>query len=211
MAHQMNNQKCFTSVLKNHSWRSFPILLTLFCFYSMPAFAEGPYLQDNAKVVSQEMTGKLEKVMGEIEAKNGLHLEMVILPNFYNREPNAVINAFAQQLNKNATESSKKALILIVINPTEVAIKSTANIAEAFEGNASKDIIENVKTQINAKNYDEMARVGIAGMFHYYQKKFPTIQEKPKSLLKNYFNAGLMIILAIVIVFVFRMMQKKKT
>ncbi len=185
------------------------LLSLLICFVSTTLFAESVYFQDNAKVVSADMAAKLESELREIESKDGYHLEVVIIPNFYQRQPDAVITAFTAQLAKNAPSVDKRALLLIVLENNLAIIRPTPNIAAAYTADHSKDIIDNIKIQLSKKNYDEMARIGVAGMYHYYQTKF-AIENKPASPTKTLLNIGLFIIVLIGVVFMIRNMQKKQ-
>lgn len=185
------------------------LLSLLICFVSTTLFAESAHFQDNAKVVSADMAAKLESELREIESKDGYHLEVVIIPNYNQRQPDAVITALTAQLAKNAPSADKRALLLIVLENNLAIIRPTPNIAAAYNTENSKDIIDNIKIQMNKKNYDEMARIGLAGMYHYYQTKF-AIETKPASNTKTLLNVGLFIIALIGVVFMIRGMQKKQ-
>jgi uncharacterized membrane protein YgcG len=182
--------------------------IILYLFASI-TYAATLHLQDNAKVVSADMAGKLEKELGIIESTDGLHLEVVILPNFYDRQPEAVVNAFTQQLAKNAPDVPKRALLLIVTSNGVVELRTTDNINSAFDAKNVKDISDNIKIKLNEKNYDEMARIGIAGVYHYYEKQFPNKQKAAKSNSKQIFNIALFIIILVGVVFMVRSMPKK--
>ncbi len=203
------NKSCPTARKSHSILFIYALLLSLLiCFVSTTLFAESAHFQDNAKVVSADMASKLEIELGEIESKDGYHLEVVIIPNFYQRQPDAVITAFTQQLAKNAPSANKRALLLIVLENNLALIRPTTNIAAAYNTENSKDIIDNIKLQINQKNYDEMARIGVAGMFHYYQTKFGT-ETKSASSTKTLINVALFIIILIGVVFMITRMQKK--
>ncbi|MBI2791843.1 MAG: TPM domain-containing protein [Gammaproteobacteria bacterium] len=186
------------------------LLLSIILFLFSSSSYGASFLQDNAKVVSPEMAEKLEKELGAIESRDGFHLEVVILPNFYGRQPEAVVNAFNEQLAKNAPNVDKRALLLIVTENGVVELRTTNNINSAFDAKSFKDISDNIKIKLHEKNYDEMARIGIAGVYYYYQKVFPNKPTKAAgSNNKQLFNIALFVILLIVVVFLVRAIPKK--
>lgn len=196
--------------LKSFGYRPILLLSIILFLLSSSSYGASLHLQDNAKVVSPEMTDKLEKELSAMEARDGFHLEVVILPNFYGRQPEAVINAFNEQLAKNAPDVAKRALLLIVTENGVVELRTTSNIQAAFNAKSFKDISDNVKIKLNEKNYDEMARVGMAGVYYYYQKAFPNKPAKgADSNNKQLFNIALFVILLIVVVFLVRAIPKK--
>ncbi|MBS0286807.1 MAG: TPM domain-containing protein [Proteobacteria bacterium] len=181
----------------------------LFCFISTTLFADGMHLQDNAHVVSKDMADKLENELGAIESRDGLHIEVVVLPNFYERQPDAVLNAYIQQLAKNAPNVDKRVLMLIVLSSKVAVIRPTSNIAQAYNEANAKEIIDNVTKNLNEQKYDEMARIGVAGLYHYYQKEFPP-QKAQVSEWKKYGNLGIIIIALVFVIFLITSRQKKK-
>jgi uncharacterized membrane protein YgcG len=187
------------------------LLVAALCFASQTICAAPAYIQDNAKVVSEDMASKLEKELASIEEKDRFHLEVVVIPNFYGRQPAAVVDAFNQQLAKNAPDISKRALLLIEIENGIVVIRPSPDIESAYDANSVKDITANVKLKLNDKNYDEAVRIGVAGMYHFYQKKFPsTAQVAPVNTTKVLFNIILFVIVLIGVVFLIQKMVKKQ-
>ena len=187
------------------------LIALLYCFISTTLFAQEVYLQDNAHVVSSDMASKLETELGAMESRDGLHFEVVILPNFYNRDPQAVVDVYTQQLAKNSPSTDKRILLLIALDNKLAIIRPSSRVALAFDEAIAKEIADNVKKNIDAKNYDEMARIGIAGVYHYYEKQFPSPKKEATNPLKKFLNFGIIIAVLIAVIFLITSMQKKKT
>lgn len=186
----------------------FLVLIGLLCCFVSATVYAGTYLQDNAHVVSEDMAGKLENILTDIQTKDGLHFEVVILPNFYDRQPEAVLNAYIEQLAKNAPNVDKRALLFIVLDNNIAVIRPTSNIASAFDEKSTNEILDNVKKSMSEKNYDEMARIGIAGVYHYYQKQFPT-QKPQETSFKKLTNLGIIVAVLILVIFLVSSRKKK--
>ncbi len=187
----------------------YAMLIGLLCWFVSDTLFAAPLLQDHANVVSKDMAEKLEKELANIEAKDGLHFEVVILPNFYQRQPEAVLNAYIEQLAKNAPSTDKSVLLFIVLDNKIAVIRPSASIAAAYDAQVATEVTDNVKKNIDEKNYDEMARIGIAGIYHYFQKQFPSAQE-PSSAWKRFMNLGIILVVLVMVIFLITAMQKKK-
>ncbi len=187
----------------------FLVLIGLLCCFVSATVYAAPLLQDNAQVVSETMAKNLEKELVDIEARDGLHFEVVILPNFYQRQPEAVLNTYIDQLAKNAPSIDKRVLLFIVLENNLAVIRPSSNIVEAFNTQSANEIIENVKKNMAEKNYDEMARVGVAGVYHYYQAKFPS-QKPAMDTWKKYTNIAIILVTLIAVIFIISAQRKKK-
>ncbi len=182
----------------------------LFCFISTTLFAATTFLQDNAHVVSAEMASKLEKELEAIESRDGLHFEVVILPNFYNRDPQAVVDAYTQELAKNSANIDKRVLLLMVLDNKLAIIRPSSNIAAAYNEATVKEIIDNIKKNMDEKKYDEMTRIGIAGIYHYYEKQFPSAKQETSNKWKKYSNLGVILATLVLVIILITSLQKKK-
>lgn len=189
----------------------FLVLIGLLCCFVSATVYAGDYLQDNAKVVSEEMATNLDKELVNIESRDGLHFEVVILPNFYDRQPEAVLNAYIEQLAKNSPNTDKKVLLLIVLENQIAVIRPSSAIASAYNEQVANEIIDNVKKSMKEKNYDEMARVGIAGVYHYYQKQFPSASaQKPATdSWKKMANIGIILAVLVGVILLINSQRKK--
>ncbi len=134
------------------------------------ANAQTNYIYDNANVLSSAMKDKLEKLLTELDEKKNLRIEEVILPSFENKDPEAVVRELAQSLDSHGSKAEYRALVLFVLDNNDIQIYPNDKLAAIIHDKAKENIIKNAKLKLVAKNYDEMARIGVAGIFHYYQK-----------------------------------------
>lgn len=159
------------------------------------ANAQTNYVYDNANVLSASMKDKLEKLLTELDEKKNLRIEEVILPSFENKDPDTVIRELAQSLDSHGSKAEYRALVLFVLDNGTVAIYPNDKLATIINDKAKENIIKNAKLKLAAKNYDEMARIGVAGIFHYYQKGgAQTGDNTAEGSTKKYVNLLIMLI-----------------
>lgn len=168
------------------------------------------YIHDNANVLSSAMKDKLEKLLTELDEKKNLRIEEVILPSFENKDPEAVVRELAQNLDSHTSNAEYRALILFVLDNGTVQIYPNEKLATLINDKAKTNIIQNAKLKLSAKNYDEMARIGIAGIFHYYQKGAAQAGDKSTNdQTKKYVNILIMIIGLVAVVGLILFSRKK--
>lgn len=174
---------------------------------SSALFANVPHIQDDPKILSSEMTTKLEDLLTDIETKKQLRIEVVILNSFNDLSEEAVANAFYEQMDKNSPDINQKVLLLLATDRNYANIFPSVNLSSIYTPEITKDIVANVSKKLTEKNYDDAARVGIAGIYHYFDKN----TEKP-SALRNFgtilFN---LIFVGVVIYILFLVIRKRKT
>lgn len=146
------------------------------------AIAITPHLQDYAQVVSPEIANRIEKLLAEIAEKKGLYIEEVILPSREGKSLNSVETMYIQRLEHDETSINKRVLLLIILDDHFVKLYATENLSSIFNEKTSSDVIENVKQRMSEKRFDEMARVGVAGIYHYYEASQP---KKPTNIKRN--------------------------
>ncbi|HRE33005.1 MAG TPA: TPM domain-containing protein, partial [Candidatus Berkiella sp.] len=135
------------------------------------------YVHDEANVVSTAMKEKLEKLLAELDEKRNLRIEEVILPSLNNQDPSKIVGELAQKLDAHETKAEYRALILYVTDSGYIQIYPNQKLATILEEKSLANIVQTATKQLQEKNYDEMARVGVAGIFHYFQKN-PETQDK---------------------------------
>ncbi len=159
------------------------------------ANAQTNYVYDNANVLSASMKDKLEKLLVELDEKKNLRIEEVILPSFEDKDPDTVVSELVQNFDSHTSNAEYRALILFVIDNATVQIYPNDKLAALINDKAKENIIQNAKLKLTAKNYDEMARIGIAGIFHYYQKgATQTGNNSSEGSTKKYVNLLIMLI-----------------
>lgn len=145
------------------------------------AMAMATHLQDYAQVVSPEIAGRIEKLLAEIAEKKGLYIEEVILSSREGKSLNSVEKMYTQRLEQDETAIKKRVLLLIILDDHFAKLYATENLASVFTERISNDVVENVKQQMSEKRFDEMARIGVAGIYHYFEASQP----KEKSNIKK--------------------------
>lgn len=168
-------------------------------WFTASLFAATPHIQDYAKVLTPEMTQKLEALLVEMESKKGVHVEQIIMADFANRPPAAVANALFKQLAVNAPTVDKRVLLLIVLSNNSISILTTNSLKDVLDINAIGDIQKNTMSKLSLKQYDEAARTSIAGVYYFYDKKYPasTGDKKSKNPMLNIFLFAIAIIVVI--------------
>jgi uncharacterized membrane protein YgcG len=137
------------------------------------AMAMATHLQDYAQVVSPEIAGRIEKLLAEIAEKKGLYIEEIILPSREGKSLNSVETMYTQRLEQDDTAIKKRVLLLIILDDHFAKLYSTENLSSVFSERISNDIVENVKHRLSEKRFDEMARIGVAGIYHYFEASQP--------------------------------------
>lgn len=202
----------FRSVTKANDIKTVLIVMStvLLYLFSFSVFAESLYIQDIAKVLSPQMSSRLEQAQKEIENKHKLHIELVILPNLYGKPKEAVVKAFFQQLESNASEIDKRALLMIIVNGNDAELVVTPNLATIYTPVVSKKITDRIISKLQAKNYDEAAKTGLTKFFDYYtnQTTDSSANKRMKSHLTIILN--IFVVIAIVVLF-FKMRSKPKS
>lgn len=159
------------------------------------------YVHDEANVVSAAMKDKLEKLLAELDEKKNLRIEEVILPSLNNQDPSKVVGELAQKLDAHETKAEYRALILYVTDSGYIQIYPNQKLSAILGEQSIANIVQTATKQLQEKNYDEMARVGIAGIFHYFQKN-PQTQDKnaAQGRSKTMINLLLVIVALVVVV-----------
>lgn len=157
-------------------------LITAWLFLS-PTIAMAAHFQDYAQIVSPEIASRLEKLLAEIEEKKDLYIEEIILPSREGKPLDAVEITYTQRLEQNTSPVDKRVLLLIILDDHFVKLYTSGNLSSIFTENVSNDIIGNVTMRMTEKRYDEMARIGVAGIYHYYEASQPKDQTTVKKNL----------------------------
>lgn len=141
-------------------------LIGISLFFNSQVWATSEHLQDEAKVVNTVLKEKLEQLAHQLETKNGLYLKQIILSRFRG-DPTAHINSLIVHLNQETTHASQ-ILIVIELESHFSQIYVSENLRAIFTPQVLKDINANIIKQMNEKDYDQMARIAFAGIYHYY-------------------------------------------
>ncbi|MFI4938256.1 MAG: TPM domain-containing protein [Candidatus Berkiellales bacterium] len=165
-------------------------------------FAANTHLQDIAGVISSDMSMKLETLAAGIEKKNKLYIEEVILADFAGKSPDLVINSYIDKLKLTSPTIPNKALLIIVVGEDYAHLFVSPSLNSIYTDKVKQDIVENVKLQIRQNNYDEMARVGIAGVYHFYETK-------PKGAKHPIMNIILIVVALIILAALFTLKRQK--
>lgn len=174
-------------------------------FFATTGICQTAHIEDYAQVLSPEITTRLEKLLDEIEAKKGLYIEEIILFEKGGKSLESIEKTFVERLEQNPTQTDKRVLLLIVMEDKFVKLYASGNLQNIYNQKNSNDIIANVKLRMAERRYDEMARIGVAGIYHYYQESLP--KEK-----KNYLYNILFFTIAIIAVLVIgKFLPKKPT
>lgn len=165
------------------------------CFFISPLNAFGAHFQDYAQAVSPEVSDRLEKLLIDIESKKKLYIEEVILPDTGGKSIESIENTFTQRLQQNTTSVEKRVLLLIILKDRFAKLYTTANLAKIYNDKVVADILANVNERMKERRYDEMARIGVAGIYHYYQEASPS--QSKKKMLTNLIFFGVAIVAAL--------------
>ncbi len=203
MQHMMNNQ----------FWaKALGLLLTLGLSLASAkiAYADEQFIFDPNGVVSASMKVKLDKLLTELDQKKNLLIEEHILPTLGNDDPLKVVGELAQKLDSRGSTAENRALVLYVLDNNFVQIYPNQKLASIIDSAALASVAENAKQQLQQRNYDEMARVSIAGIYHFYQKS-GTLQptESSESNKKAIYNMLFALIVLVVVVGLIKMSTKK--
>ena len=154
------------------------ILLTCFIvtLVMLPSLGLCAHLHDPANVLSPQISNRLEKLLTDIESHKGLSINEVILPNAEGKSLDELSRTYIQHFEQSTPAVKNYVLLLIILEGSSAKLYPSKNVAHAFNEKVTNDILENVIINLNEKRYDEMARVGVAGIYHYYEKSQPRLQ-----------------------------------
>jgi|GEM_PF-5023948 len=190
------------------SWLLLTVGLGFAC--NQVAFAEDNYINDQANVVSPAMKGKLDKLLSELETKKNLLIEEHIVPTLGNDDPLKIINELSDKLDARNSKAENRALILYVLDNGFVHIYPNKPLATIISKENIASIVQNATKKLQDKNYDEMARIGIAGIYHYYQNSATDkTSDKSSTGKKTLLNMLLVLVLLVVVIGIVKMSNKK--
>ncbi len=181
------------------------LILTFFSSFTLQALTL--YIDDNANVISKDTDMKLSQLLADTEKEENFHVQAIVLPTFYGKAQDKVISAYYQNMIVNS-KVDRAALLIIVLDKEFVQIVTTPNIVRVFNVTVVKDIVANVKKQMLEKNYDEMLRVGVAGILHYYKEK--AAKSTHNSSLNILRNMGGLLVIAVLIFYAMHRRQADK-
>ena len=154
--------------------------ILLYCFIVtftlLPSLGFCAHLQDPANVVSPQIANRLEKLLTDIDTHKGLSINEVILPTTEGKSLDELSQTYIQHIEQSTPSVNNYVLLLIILEDRSAKLYPSKNIEHAFNDKVSNDILENVIINLNEKRYDEMARIGVAGIYHYYEKSQPRLQ-----------------------------------
>lgn len=176
------------------------ILFTITFFFNIVAYAQTPHIQDYANILSPKIKKELDVFLNEVESKKKLLIEEIILP-LDQVQPSQ--QELLRLLDKTSSEANQKVLLVINSETSTVHIITTPNLNSIYNDAVKKDITENVLFNLKAKKYDEMARVGVAGIYHYY--------EKPSASSKKTIMNVIFLLLGLVAVVILLRLRPSKT
>ncbi|MCS5712350.1 TPM domain-containing protein [Candidatus Berkiella aquae] len=177
------------------------VIVGLFISPSIIWAQQANYVHDEANVVSAPMKEKLEKLLTELDEKRNLRIEEVILPSLNNQDPSKVVGELAQKIDAHETKAEYRALILYVTDSGYIQIYPNQKLSAILDEKSLANIVQTATKQLQEKNYDEMARVGVAGVFHYFQKNPETqVKNDAEGRSKTMINLLLIIVALVVVV-----------
>lgn len=174
------------------------------------ALADEQYIFDQPNVVSAPMKDKLEKLLTELDTKKNLLIEEHIIKTIDKNDPHKIIGELAHKLDARGSKAENRALVLYVLDDNFVEIYPNEKLAAIIKTENIASITQNAKNKLQEKNYDEMTRIAIAGIYHYYQKN-PTEQsiKKDDSGKSTLFNMLIAVILLVVVVGIIKMKNRQ--
>jgi hypothetical protein len=201
---QMMNKQFWTKTL------GFLVALGLNLACAHIAYADSEYIFDPNKVVSSSMKGKLDKLLSELDAKKSLLIEEHILPTLGKEDPLKVVGEFAQKLDSRGSKAEYRALVLYVLDNNFVQIYPNKKLASIIEQTAFVSVADNAKKELQQKKYDEMARISVAGIYHFFQKSgVQQATDSGESNKKAIYNMLFALIVLAVVVGLIKMSTKK--
>jgi uncharacterized membrane protein YgcG len=155
------------------------LLLTLLLssFYALTLFAQPVYVDDNANVITKDTEAAIIQALAQTENDEKFHVQAVILPNFYNKDPSKVQSAYYQHMLQ-SSKGDKAALLLIVLDKEYVQVITTPNIVGIFDAAAVRNIKSKVMALMREKQYDHMLNVGVSEILNVYKGKVSTARSK---------------------------------
>lgn len=189
------------------------IAMCIGMFYSNVVFAEYSYIKDEAGVLGDTIKQRLNKLLSSLEEQKNIRIEEVILPTMGTKDPLQVVGDLARQLDANPTNAENRVLIIYVLDNGFIQIYPNTKLSAILTKENIDGIIKNASKPMQDKNYDEMARMGVAGVYHYYQKQQPqgsadktaTAQKSKQPLL----NILFVLVLLGVVVAIIKFSNKK--
>ncbi|MGE3319793.1 MAG: YgcG family protein [Candidatus Berkiella sp.] len=186
------------------------IAMCLGMVYSTAALAEYSYIKDEANVLSDTIKQRLNKLLSSLEEQKNIRIEEVILPTIGSKDPLQVVGDLARQLDANPTNAENRVLIVYVLDSGFIQIYPNAKLATILNQENIDNVIKNASTPMKEKNYDEMARIGVAGVYHHYQKHQPVDKAaSEKKTKKTMFNILIALGLLGVVVALIKLTSKK--
>jgi len=189
------------------------IALWIGMVYSSTALAEYNYIKDEANVLSDTIKQRLNKLLISLEEQKNIRIEEVILPTIGSKDPLQVVGELARELDANPTKAENRVLIVYVLDSGFIQIYPNAKLSTILTKENIDNVIQNASTKLQDKNYDEMARIGVAGVYHHYQRKQAASSDgaqNNKQSKKTLFNIFIALALLGVVVVLIKMSSKKK-
>jgi len=178
--------------------------------YAPFAFAESNYVHDEANVLSASMKEKLNQLLGDLEKGKNIRIEEVILPTVGTQDPSTVAGEIVQKLDSKASPAENQAVIIFIIDNGFIQIYPNQKLATALDEKTIASITKNASKSMQDKKYDEMARVGVAGVYHYFQKSNGNNGAgKETSSKKPLLNIAFALLVLVVIVGLIKFSNKK--
>lgn len=186
------------------------IFIGLSVAYTPLAFAESNYIHDEANVISASMKEKLNQLLGDLEKGKNIRIEEVILPTVGTQDPSTVASEIVQKFDSKASPAENQAVIIFIIDNGFIQIYPNQKLAAALDEKTIASIIKNASKSMQDKKYDEMARVGVAGVYHYFQKSNAgNGASKESSSKKPLLNIAFALLVLVVIVGLIKFSNKK--
>lgn len=153
------------------------IVLVLSFFYALTLSAQPIYVDDNANVISKDSESKITQVLAQTENDEKFHVQAVILPHFYHKDPSKVQSAYYQHMIQ-SSQGDKAALLLIVLDKEYVQVITTPNIVGIYDATVVRNIKNSVTALMREKKYDEMLNAGVTEILNIYKGKVSSAQSK---------------------------------
>lgn len=173
------------------------------------AYAEDQFIYDPNSVVSASMKGKLDKLLAELDSKKNLLIEEHILPTLGKDDPLKVVGELAHKLDARGSKAEYRALIVYILDSNFVQIYPNKKLGAIIDTNTLAGVADNAKKQLQEKNYDEMARISIAGIYHFYQQSGVTQEAKENTSNKSLYNMLIALVVLAVVVGIVKLSSKK--
>lgn len=174
------------------------------------AYAESVYVHDEANVLSASMKEKLNQLLGDLEKSKNIRIEEVILPTVGTQDPTTVAGEIVQKLDSKASPAENQAVIVFIVDNGFIQIYPNQKLAPALDEKNIAGITKNAAKSMQDKKYDEMARVSVAGVYHYFQKhNAANGAVKDSSSKKPLLNIAFALLVLVVIVGLIKFSNKK--